>query len=210
VLTSAAPKRREVVLQPYEGPCCPRCGAKLTTDWIRSGTIVCPDCNRPFEATAFNPAAPKLKVAEAVGTTLGESNACANHARNAATTNCTRCGLFICALCDMNVGTGSYCPSCFDRIRSEGALPTVAKKTRDFGAMSRVSAVVGLLFTFAFVGPLFGILSLYYQAKARKQRREFGEDPWSAGMVVIMLLAILEIAGGGAFDGILLWSLFNK
>jgi succinate dehydrogenase hydrophobic anchor subunit len=89
-------------------------------------------------------------------------------------------------------------------------LAAVGKKTRDYGAMARVSAVVGLLFTFIFVGPLFGILSLYYQAKARKQRREFGEDPWSAGMVIIMLLAILEIGGGGLFDGILIWSLFQK
>jgi ribosomal protein L37AE/L43A len=209
VLSSATAKRRYVI-QPYDGPCCPRCEAKLTSDWIRSGTIVCPDCNRPFEATAFNPAQAKLKVAEAVGTTVGESNACANHARNAATTNCTRCGLFICALCDMNVGTGSYCPSCFDRVRTEGALPTIAKKTRDFGAMARVSAVAGLVFTLAFLGPLFGILSLYYQAKARKQRREIGEDPWHAGMVVVMLLAILEIGAGGTFDGILLWSFFKK
>ena len=108
------------------------------------------------------------------------------------------------------VGTGSYCPTCFERVRSDGTLPTVAKKTRDYGAMARVSVVVGLFFTFAFVGPLFGILSLYYQAKARKQRREMGEDPWSAGMVVVMLLAILEIVGGGLMIAFLLWGLFRS
>ena len=210
MLTPAPSKRREIAVHPYDGPRCPRCDAKLTSDWIRSGTIICPDCNRAFEATAFNPAPPKLQVAEAVGTTVGETTACANHARNAAITNCTRCGLFICALCDMNVGTGSYCPTCFERVRSDGTLPTVAKKTRDYGAMARVSVVVGLFFTFAFVGPLFGILSLYYQAKARKQRREMGEDPWSAGMVVVMLLAILEIVGGGLMIAFLLWGLFRS
>lgn len=180
------------------------------TDWIRTGVIACPDCDGEFEATAFHPAPPKLHVAEAVGTTLGETNACANHARNAATTNCTRCGLFICALCDMNVGTGSYCPACFERVRSEGSLPT-AKKTRDYNAMARVSAILGLFFTFAFIGPLFGILSLYYQAKGRKQLREFGDDPWRAGVIIVMLLAILEIVGGGLMAGVLLFSLFlNK
>jgi ribosomal protein L37AE/L43A len=207
VLSPATSRQRDIAVQ-YEGPQCPRCGARLTTDWIRTGTIVCPDCDRPFEATAFNPAPPKLQIAEAVGTTVGETNACANHARNAATTNCARCGLFICALCDMNIGTGSYCPACFERIRSDGSLPTVAKKTRDYSAMARVSAIVGLLFVIAFVGPLFGILSLYYQSKARKQRREIGEDPWSAGMVFVMLLAILEIVGGGAMIVFLLYGLF--
>jgi ribosomal protein L37AE/L43A len=210
VLSPATSKRREIAVQPYDGPRCPRCDANLTSDWIRTGTIVCPDCNRPFEATAFDPALPKLHIAEAVGTTVGETNACANHARNAATTNCIRCGLFICALCDMNVGSGSYCPSCFERIRTDGSLPTVAKKTRDFSAMARVSAIVGLFFTFAFIGPLFGILSLYYQAKARKQRRDVGEDPWSAGMVVVMLLSVLEIVGGAIMIGFLFWGLLFK
>lgn len=209
MLSPAGEKQRGIVIQPYDGPRCPRCNAKLTSDWIHTGTIVCPDCNRPFEATAFSPAPPKLQVAEAVGTTVGETNACANHARNAATTNCTRCGLFICALCDMNVGSGSYCPACFDRVRAEGTLTTVAKKVRDYGAMARVAAVVGLFFTFAFIGPVFGILSLYYQAKARKQRREFGEDPWSAGIVFVMLMSILEIVGGGLMAGIFLWALLR-
>lgn len=210
MFSSAAPKPHQIHVQPYDGPRCPRCDAKLTTDWIRSGTTACPDCDGKFEATAFTPAPPKLQIAEAVGMTVGDTNACANHARNAATTNCTRCGLFICALCDMNIGSGSYCPTCFDRIRAEGALPTAAVKTRDFQAMARISALAGLFFSFAFVGPLLGILSLYYQANARRQRRKAGEPAWNTGLIIIMLLSIIVIAGGGLFDGILLWSLFKK
>ncbi|MBV9494916.1 MAG: hypothetical protein JOZ54_11770, partial [Acidobacteria bacterium] len=109
------------VARTYDGPECPRCHARLTADWVRSGIIQCPDCSRDFEATAFHPPQRRAKIVEVMAVVDG-ANACANHARNAAVTTCQRCGLFICSLCDMNVGTGSYCPSCFDRLRASNEL----------------------------------------------------------------------------------------
>src|SRR5262245_6897729 len=140
----AAPARLQ--LQPYEGPTCPYCNARLTADWIRTGIVRCPDCSRDFEATAFTPSARRLHVAQVATAGPVEANACANHARNAAVTSCQRCGLLICALCDMNLGTGSYCPACFDRVRTEGTNPAVAGKTRDYRAMARVSVIAGFFF----------------------------------------------------------------
>jgi hypothetical protein len=208
VFSSQAPARREIV-QLYDGPRCPRCDAKLTKDWIRTGTVECPDCRGTFEATAFEPLSPVIRIAPVAGTGIEESNVCANHARNTATTNCSRCGLFICALCDMNVGSGSLCPSCFDRVRAEGSLPTAARRIRDYQAMARVSAVAGLLFMFAFVGPLIGILSLVYQAKARGQRRRAGEKIWGAGPVIVMILSIVVLIGGTLIDGFLIYGLMQ-
>ncbi len=190
----AAPARLQ--LQPYEGPSCPRCDARLTADWIRTGIVRCPDCDRDFEATAFTPPTRRLRVEHVAASGPVEANACANHARNAAVTSCQRCGLLICALCDMNVGSGSYCPACFERVRAEGSLAGVAGKTRDYRSMARVSAIAGLLFIAGFVGPLFGILSLFYQSKARQQQRARGDDPWTPGAIVVMLVAIGEIVGG--------------
>lgn len=195
--------RARLQVQPYEGPSCPRCDAHLTADWIRTGIVHCPDCFRDFESTAFAPPTRRLRV-EQVGATGPEAaNACANHARNVAVTTCQRCGLFICALCDMNVGSGSYCPSCFERLRTDGALP-VAGKTRDYRSMARVSAVAGALFVFGFVGPIFGILALYYQTKARKQQRARGENPWTAGAIVLLIFAVGEIVGGAIVDSMLI------
>ena len=205
MLTSVTQRQREII-RPYEGPCCPRCDAKLMTDWIRTGIVRCPDCNRDFEATAFNPSAPKLKIAEVATIGPAGANACANHARNVATTSCTRCGLFICALCDMNVGSGSYCPACFDRVRAEGTLP-VARKVRDYYSLARVASVAGLVFLFIFLGPLFGILTLHYQNKGRREMRQRGENPWTGGAIVVMILAVLLIAGGLLYDIVGIWSL---
>lgn len=187
----------------YQGPECPRCGARLTSDWIRTGIVRCPDCNRDFESTAFSPPARRLRV-EHVGTGPVEANACANHSRNAAVTSCQRCGLLICALCDMNVGAGSYCPLCFERIRADGSIPGLAGKTRDYGAMARISATAGFFFLFLFIGPVFGILTLVYQAKGRKQQRARGDRAWTVGAVIVMLFAIVEIAGGIAIDALMI------
>jgi len=187
----------------YQGPECPRCHSRLTADWIRTGIVRCPDCNRDFESTAFTPPTRRLRV-EHVATGPVEANACANHGRNAAVTSCQRCGLLICALCDMNVGAGSYCPLCFDRVRAEGSVPGLAGKTRDYGAMARVSAIAGFLFLFMFIAPVLGIMALVYQAKGRKQQRARGDKPWTVGAVVLMAFAILEIAGGVAIDALMI------
>lgn len=186
------------------------CGATLTADWIRTGVINCPDCSKSFEATAFHPVTARLRVAEVATIGPDGASACANHARNAAVTSCKRCGLFICALCDMNLGDGSYCPSCFDRMRTEGALPAAATRTRDYYSMARVAAIVGIFFTFGFLGPLFGILALHYQSRGRKALRLRGDDPWTPGAIVVMLLAIGIIVTGTIIDGVLIFSLFMK
>jgi ribosomal protein L37AE/L43A len=208
MLTSPT-KRKRLAIQPYEGPTCPRCDWALTADWIRSGIVRCPDCNSDFEATAFTPPVRRLKVVEVAATGPDGASACANHARNAATTSCTRCGLFICALCDMNVGTGSYCPACFDRVRSDGSLSAATTKTRDYFSMARIAVVVGIFFSFALIGPLFGGLALSYQAKGRKQRLLRGEDPWPASAIVVMILAILEISVGLILAAVLIGSMLK-
>lgn len=193
----------------YDGPRCPRCNQKLTADWIRSGIVKCPDCSRTFEATAFQPPTRRLRVAEIATAGPDAVNVCANHARNVATTNCARCGLFICALCDMNTGAGSYCPACFDRLRVEGKVGS--GKRRAYPALARITAIAGILFTFMMLGPLFGILSLYYNHKARKDRDAAGERPaWTAGMIIVEILALLVLAGGTLFDGLLIYSLFTS
>src|ERR1700736_5909655 len=90
---------------PYEGPQCPRCGNLLADVSRHTGTIVCPTCSRNFEATAFNPPQRKMRVVEVAQSGPEGANACANHARNTAVTTCQRCGLFICSLCEMNLGS---------------------------------------------------------------------------------------------------------
>lgn len=191
----ADPARLQV--QSYEGPSCPRCGARLTADWIHTGIVRCPDCDRDFEAMAFKPPPRRLIVEHVAASAPIEANACANHAKNAAVTACQRCGLLICALCDMDVGTGSYCPACFDRLRGEDALQPATTRYRDYASMARVAMIAGLFFSFMFLGIPFASASLFYARKGFRQLRAEGRS--TAWLVIIVIVAILEIFGGLVF-----------
>ena len=188
----------------YAGPQCPRCGIVLTADFLHSGIITCPICVRPFEATVFTPPE-RLRVAVAethIVAGPAEANACANHARNAAVTSCGRCGLFICSLCEMNVGTGSYCPSCFDRVRTEGTLKPIATRYRDWASIARLTAIIGILFYIFW--PFVGGLAFYFSIKGMRQRKEQGRS--RIGMAIVMLIAIGEIVGGLVMYGFMVWA----
>lgn len=187
----------------YQGPQCPHCNGSLLLDWVRTGTIECPYCSGTFEATAFNPPVRALHVVDHAGARPDDDTACANHARNAAVTSCRRCGLFICSLCDMNIGAGSYCPTCFERVRAEGALEAAARRYRDYTAMARISAIVGLFIWFLML--LFGALAIYYAAKGLKQRRELGRS--RVGPIVAMVFGVIEIAGGIGMIALLIYAI---
>ncbi|HEX7833648.1 MAG TPA: hypothetical protein VF787_28605 [Thermoanaerobaculia bacterium] len=180
----------------YPGPQCPWCKIALAADDVRSGAITCGACRNTFEATAFSPPDKRARTIEVAVSGPEGANACANHARNAAVTSCERCGLFICSLCEMNVGDGAMCPSCFQRARADGSLHGVAGRIRDYAQMAKLSMVFALLMIAIFGIPL-GILAMVYARKAMKQRREVGDG--IAGMVGVMIVSALAVLGGITF-----------
>jgi hypothetical protein len=184
----------------YPGPQCPFCGVALPEEDIRTGRIECRTCREDFEATAFTPPEKRTRIIEVALSGPQGANACANHARNAAVTSCERCGLFICALCEMNVGEGSFCPSCFERSRTDNPLQG-AGRIRDYGSMARLTLVLGLFMVTIFGIPL-GALGIYYAGKAIKQRREIG-DP-VAGMIGAMIFGIVEILASAGFIALMI------
>jgi hypothetical protein len=188
-------------------PHCPHCAQALTADWVHSGTIVCPYCSRPFLAETFQPPQRKLRPVAVVESFPEGANACATHPANAAVTSCQRCGLFICSLCEMNIGAGSLCPSCFDRVRAEGELRGAATRSLDYASMARLAGLSGIVFSIAFLGIPLGGLTVYYARKGMKQRRDEGDRTW--GMVVLMILGVLEVLSTFALIGFFVWSAFK-
>ena len=174
----------------YAGPQCPSCNAPLEPATLRSGAMQCPFCRTEFEATPFQPRERLHDAVQVVTETPdGVAAACANHARNAAVTSCSRCGLFICALCDMNVGQGSFCPACFDRSRDQNAGAGGATRYRDYATMAISAAVFSLLCS---LFP-FGAFAIFWGIKGIRQRR--AEGTGVAGPVIAMIIGGLQTIG---------------
>ncbi|HEX7153640.1 MAG TPA: hypothetical protein VF618_19280 [Thermoanaerobaculia bacterium] len=190
----------------YSGPECPFCHARLGAELNATGTTTCSSCATTFYATLFDPPQRKLRVAEVAAAGPQGASACANHARNAAVTSCDRCGLFICSLCEMNTGGGSYCPACFDRLRTEGAPTAGTVRYRDYILMAWLSVGIGVFLTFTFFFASFGgIAALFFASRGFKQIRERGGS--RVGLILVIIIAILEILGGLALAGFFVYAI---
>ena len=169
----------------YTGPQCPYCSAPLDASVIHPGTIHCPSCMRDFEGTTFQPREVRHQAVQVVTDTPdGTAAACANHSGNAAVTSCQRCGLFICALCEMNTGSGTFCPTCYGRARTE-TLQGITRY-RDYASMAVSGVVFSLLCWMIPVGPFV----IYWAYKGIAQRRSEGVRP--VGPIVCMILGIVS------------------
>lgn len=159
---------------------------------LRTGTMTCANCGTAFETTAFSPREVRHTAVTAVTQTPdGVAAACANHAGNAAVSSCDRCGLFICALCELAVDEITYCPSCFDRMSAEGTLEGTTRY-RDYAAMALGAAVAGV-----FCAPILGPFAIFWSFRAINQRR--GENSGITGPVLSMIFGIIETLAGFSF-----------
>lgn len=182
----------------YTGPECPRCGGYLDLDLLPAGEHRCLRCGDLFLATPFK--APEVRVRVGSVAEAGPEGAvpCALHAGNAAVGNCTRCGVFMCALCRIEIDGQELCPACFDRLTSEGVLASARTRIRDFRGMALTLGVLGLG-TAAVFGVLSGPIIFYFVAQAFRQRRLWNETGGVASLVVAILLGLAHIAAGLLF-----------
>jgi len=176
----------------YRGPACPNCRTTIELSQISSGTVTCRYCGRHYEARIFHPVSRSANVEQLAHSGPEAAGACANHPRNAAVTNCGRCGIFICALCQLEVEGATYCPMCFERLAQEGSIEGAKMRFRDYGSMAVFSALVGLFFFWALLGIPLGVLSLYYVYRGFKTRRDSGIS--ATGLIIGTLFAIAAIA----------------
>ena len=169
----------------YVGPACPRCNAPLALESITVGEDICPRCQGFFTATVFHAPQRVTRVLQLAQTGPESAGSCANHPRNAAVTNCGRCGLFICSLCELDLHGEKYCPSCFDRLTQNGGIETAQTRFRDWRTLSFAVALVGLIFSEIMIGIPLGVLAIYYAI------RGFRDPQWSKDKMFMLVLAII-------------------
>ncbi|MES1245495.1 MAG: hypothetical protein ABUT39_28075 [Acidobacteriota bacterium] len=199
-MTEPMPARRQ---RAYTGPGCPRCRGILDLERLPAGEMRCPTCNHTFLAAPFHPPVVRERVASLIETGPDGAVPCAVHSGNAAVGNCTRCGVFLCALCRVRVDDQELCPGCFDRLTAEESLSIARARIRDYRGMAVSLGVFGLLASC--FGLITGPLTLYLVSQAVRQRRQWQESGGSAALVMASFLGLLQIG----FSLLILFALFS-
>lgn len=185
----AAPAPRVVT---YAGPACPRCNLPLSLENLTLAEEICPRCQGYFRSTVFHPPQRIARVMQLAQSGPEIAGSCANHPRNAAVTNCSRCGLFICSLCELDMHGEKYCPSCFDRLTKDGGIEQAQVRFRDWGALAIAMAVVGLFFDWMMIGVPFNVMSVYYAIRGFRDP-QFSRDKIFL-LTISIVLALLGLA----------------
>lgn len=175
---------------------CPHCLLDIPAD---SRWQSCPYCQKWLQVRVW----PIVRQNTNAVSVLSDHATCFFHPDKAFQACCQRCGRFVCALCDLQLGAEHVCPTCFERGRTDsGAAGGKAEwRYRDILYDSiAVSAGWGwIIFWPTFVVALPAVIFLH--VKYRKAPRSYliprsGWRFWSAYLGLIWLPLLI---GGSIF-----------
>ena len=94
---------------------CPSCGGDVAPIETETGWQLCPSCTKQLQICLWPVARQNGNAAAA----LSDQATCFFHPDKAFQACCQRCGRFVCALCDLQLGAEHVCPACFERGRGD-------------------------------------------------------------------------------------------
>jgi hypothetical protein len=98
-------------IQPGAVPC-PGCAGDVVP--VESGWQSCPYCKQRMQIRIW----PVIHQHANAAAALSDQATCFFHPDKAFQACCQRCGRFVCALCDLQLGAEHVCPACFERGRA--------------------------------------------------------------------------------------------
>ncbi len=170
---------------------CPHCGVPISRRDRTLGGESCLACHRPFEAVFFDPPPIPSHILRLQEAGPEGGHPCAAHGENLAVTHCSRCGVFMCSLCRIEIEDMELCPACYQRLRQAGELVPLRLESTDFG---RYALILGILaiFPLTFFGFALGPAAIYFASKGLKQSAELRR---TSGRKMLQVSRILGIVG---------------
>jgi hypothetical protein len=132
----------------------------------------------------------------------GEAS-CFYHPQKRASTPCTSCGRFLCALCDVELNGRHMCPVCLDTGQKKGKLTELESKRTLFDSAALTLSLVPLIvwpFTFL-TAPGTIVLAIYAWNKPSSV-----VPRTRVRIYLALFIALLQIAGWVVF----LWVVFRR
>ena len=184
---------------------CDKCHTALPGAVVNTGEpVACPGCHAPLLAQVFPALFRPVKAGRAAEKVLSDEDAsCFYHPNKKAVVPCGRCGRFLCALCDIDLGGDRhFCPGCVEAARqSDGknpqavALPVQRRMNHD--QLALFIAVVPMLTIYftLLTAPVALFLAIRYWNEPRRALVPRSR----AWVVTAALFALLEIGAWVTF-----------
>jgi hypothetical protein len=103
---------------------CPGCRGDVAQAATPNGWQSCPYCGKKLQISIWTVVRSNTNATVA----LSEQATCFFHPDKAFQACCQRCGRFVCALCDLQLGAEHICPACFERGRGNSGAGAEAGK----------------------------------------------------------------------------------
>ena len=94
---------------------CPSCKGDVAPVETKTGWQSCPYCEKRLQIRVW----PVVRQNTNAAAALSDQATCFFHPDKAFQACCHRCGRFVCALCDLQLGAEHVCPTCFERGRAD-------------------------------------------------------------------------------------------
>jgi hypothetical protein len=154
---------------------CPHCSADIPAD---SAWQSCPYCQKQLEVRVW----PVIRRNNNAATALSDQATCFFHPDKAFQTCCQRCGRFVCALCDLQLGAEHVCPTCFERGRANsGAEADKAEWRYSDVLYDSIAVTVGwgwILFWPTIVGAIPAVIVLHVKYRKAPQSYLIPRSGW--------------------------------
>jgi hypothetical protein len=102
---------------------CPHCSADIPAD---SAWQSCPYCQKQLQLRIW----PVIRQNNNAAVAMSDQATCFFHPEKAFQACCQRCGRFVCALCDLQLGAEHVCPACFERGRANSGVEAAKAEWR--------------------------------------------------------------------------------
>jgi hypothetical protein len=150
---------------------CPNCGGDVIPVESETEWQYCPSCSNRLLICLW-PVGRKSNTATAA---LSDQATCFFHPDKLFQSCCHRCGRFVCALCDLQLGAEHVCPSCFERGRADSGLEASKAEWRHRDVLyDSIAATIGwgwILFWPVFVAA--APAAIFLHVKYRKAPRSY-------------------------------------
>lgn len=176
---------------------CPGCAGDIAVDETNTEWQTCPYCNKRLLMRVW----PVARQSNNAATALSDQATCFFHPEKAFQACCQRCGRFLCALCDLQLGAEHVCPICFERGRADTNVEAGKAEWRyrdvDYDSIALTVGWAWVLFWPTFVVALPAVIFLH--VKYRKAPRSYliprsGWRFWAAYVGLAWLPLIIATA----------------